>query len=326
MPDGTEYVRLIEKEREYLYNQFASRAKNAKPPVLCLNPYIDKQQKVAFKCGKCLICRYGNMSRWRSRLYFEATTTAPDSILFCTFTFSPDSLNFIVENGLSFRSIHTPILKRFRKFLHYTYGAKCRYWWAFELGSKTKRPHFHAVIFLDGVKVNNRIVYELERNWTFGFSKVEPLRDSERGMRYVSKYNVKQEFYEQENLELGTDYPKPFSMKSKALGIKIIQWYVKHRILSDRVKINGKEWYLDRFLYSKLRASVLSYLEILKEKERFLENLQNTMIYFLVAKIGSYIHSCDWTSHAYCAIRDESQGKADILRERISRMRIKEVI
>nr|CAI9751496.1 replication initiation protein [Microvirus sp.] len=326
LPDGTEFVRLISKEREYLYNQFANRAKDAKPPVLCLNPYIDKERKVAFKCGKCLICRYANMSKWRSRLYFESVTSEPDSVLFCTFTFNDDSLNYILDNNISWRSLHTPILKRFRRFLDYTYGAKARYWFAFELGSKTKRPHFHAVIFLNGIKVNNRIIYELERNWQYGFSKIESLRDSSRGMRYVAKYNVKQEFYEQDNLELGIDYPKPFSMKSKALGIKIIQWYLKHRILTDRVKINGKEWYLDRFLYNKLRLAILSPKEIQTEKERFLENLQHTMIYFCLAQIGSLVHSSEWSVHAYCAIRDASQGKADILRTRISSMRAKEVI
>lgn len=326
LADNTEFVRLVTKEREYLYDVFANRAKDSKPPVLCLNPYIDKERKVAFKCGKCLICRYANMSKWRSRLYFESVSHEPDTILFCTFTFNDENLSYIMDNHISFRSLHTPLLKRFRRFLEYTYGAKARYWFAFELGSKTKRPHFHAVIFLNGVKANGRIMYELERNWQYGFSRIEILRDSERGMRYVSKYNVKQEFYEQDNLEFGLDYPKPFSMKSKALGIKIIQWYVKNRILTDRVRINGKEWYLDRFLYNKLRSSVLTFKEIQKEKEIFLENLQHTMIYFLCAQIGSLVHSSEWSTHAYCAIRDASQGKADILFSKISIMRSKEVI
>lgn len=92
-------------------------------------------------CGKCHICLNRRRQQWVFRLLKQAEVSS--SMCFLTLTYEREPLSF---NGHG--TLHKPHLQRFWKRLRKRMpGAKLKYYAVGEYGTKTKRPHYHAIVY-----------------------------------------------------------------------------------------------------------------------------------------------------------------------------------
>lgn len=147
--------------------------------MLCRRPFIrdksgkvlvrpdigDRKDGIPFPCGQCLACRINKRRQWTARLlleFFENNEKAS----FVTLTYSDDNFPLSL-NGypvLCKRDIQL-FLKKLRK----RFGQGIRYYAAGEYGPKTKRPHYHLILF--GVAPD-----ELDPDWFYFGGKSGPFR------------------------------------------------------------------------------------------------------------------------------------------------------
>lgn len=182
-------------------------------------------------CGKCLPCRTSKRREWTSRLVLENKAHAHSS--FVTFTFSPTALDSLSpETASDYKYI-------WRKFMQRWYEkarGRPRYFSAFEFGTSTGRPHFHAIIFgrkpflSTVIQFGNVVTTDLfvEDLWGHGFTYSKDCATGKQElniMRYTANYVLKET-----NKPDGTPRHLPFpefSLKSRKpyigkLGMKYL--------------------------------------------------------------------------------------------------------
>lgn len=127
---------------------------------------------VEIPCGKCPQCRTKQVNDWIYRLEKEAKQHVVSTFLTLTYNDESNTQKVSKEHLQKF-------FKRFRKC-----GYKFRYYAISEYGPKTKRPHYHVILF--GV---SQIAYDdILRCWGYGhieLSKLTPGR-----MSYVARYHI----------------------------------------------------------------------------------------------------------------------------------------
>ena len=100
-------------------------------------PLLNKEGDLILPCGKCRECISKRALEWSLRARHEMSQHEENCFL--TLTYSPENLksDFIVK----------PDFQKFIKLLRYHTGRNIRYMVSYEYGSKTYRPHMHAIIF-----------------------------------------------------------------------------------------------------------------------------------------------------------------------------------
>lgn len=207
---------------------------------MCIQP-ITKQIRsskysapfsIKIPCGKCLECLRDRQNEWVVRLFMESKYHS--NILFFTLTYSPQSVPELVDqDGVVYKSVFKKHLqdwfKRFRQRYKKTFGenAQLKYFITSEYGPKTKRPHYHGLIFGIPLKVFNELALSEWRS-QFGFVDVSEIRmssdmlqrdkDLSNVMRYVGKYCMKGEF-ENPFVEQKKVLPS-FRLISKGIGLQ----------------------------------------------------------------------------------------------------------
>ncbi|QCS36249.1 replication initiator protein [Capybara microvirus Cap1_SP_178] len=150
--------------------------------------------EVYLPCGHCFGCRLRHAAEWTLRCQHESSLYKQNC--FITLTYDDDHLPKI--NGIPSLPMYTfdfqPFLKRLRKRV-----GKFRFYMVSEYGSRTERPHYHAIIFgwsppdLKPWKLKDgHLVYRsdiLEKCWPYGFSTVGAC--CEKTIRYVARYCMK---------------------------------------------------------------------------------------------------------------------------------------
>lgn len=141
-------------------------------------------------CGICVPCLKRRQSDWTIRLTEELKVSS--SCFFVTLTYDEDNVpREVISDYPPFTDgVLTPVLcrrdvqlwmKRIRKLIA---PAKIRYFLCGEYGSKTLRPHYHAILFNFPNDFN--LLDSLHKTWKKGFvvvDKVSPAR-----IAYVAKY------------------------------------------------------------------------------------------------------------------------------------------
>jgi len=158
---------------------------------LKLNPkilnYVNSNSIVQLKCGKCKECLIEKTIEIKNRL-LEELKINPDAY-FLTLTYDEKH-----KKDLNKRDIQL-FIKRYRKI------QKLRYFYVGELGEKTKRPHYHAIIFTKlpkDLKESNTTTKngykqyeseEISKLWGNGLIKICKM---EKGLiGYIVKYMLK---------------------------------------------------------------------------------------------------------------------------------------
>lgn len=191
-------------------------------------PYVDSQWYVPVPCGKCASCKCDYSRDWANRMILELQDH--DDAMFLTLTYNDQHLPISPQgfSTLCKRDIQL-FLKRLRKYLG---NIKIRYYLAGEYGSRTHRPHYHAIIYGIGVNSFDDIVLrgtnkigcpffsspKLEALWGNGFVLFSSV--TWRTCNYVARYVLKKQG-DTEDCE-GVCLP-PFNVSSRKPGIGMLR-------------------------------------------------------------------------------------------------------
>lgn len=208
-------------------------------------------EELLLPCGKCIGCTIERSRQWATRMMLELKYH--EKACFITLTYDDEHLpisGYYTDDG-EWHESHTLLKKDFQKFMkrlrrHYERrdGEKVRFYSCGEYGSKTKRPHYHAILF--GVDFSeDRYVWSktdkgftqyrsetLEKLWTEGNSLICEVNWNT--CAYVSRYCTKK-YYGKQNIYYQTLNIQPeFTLMSRRPGIGA-KYFEEH---ADEVYIN----------------------------------------------------------------------------------------
>lgn len=262
--------------------------------MICLSPY-EHPTRGPLPCGKCVACLKRRQDDWVVRLSHELEVST--SAYFVTLTYresnvprSVDSRPFIKQfisdrekkmnipnptYGQSFnvlcRRDAQLFIKRLRKFIE---PYKIRYFLCGEYGSRTFRPHYHAIIFNfpDAFDVSESI----SKKWSHGFVTVTSVTSPR--IRYVAKYCSCG--YNLDSFRSLKEF-RPFVLCSKrpAIGSSFLSDeridFHRRNLTTEFTNIDGSKSRLPRFYKDKifdddmkahLHDEALGYIDSLNEK------------------------------------------------------------
>ena len=172
---------------------------------------------VSVPCGHCVECLRSRSESWAARIACEIRSldSRPHSCCFVTLTL--DDVHQVIVKGkmtLSLKMVQD-FLKRLRWYVR---PSKLRYFLCGEYGPQTLRPHYHAILMLEGSSDDASFSSAIRKAWPFGFLQF----DFDVGINacaYVARYVDKK-------IESGLkdkDFEKlglvpPFLLSSKGLG------------------------------------------------------------------------------------------------------------
>lgn len=245
-------------------------------------------------CGKCLDCLNNKKQEWQTRIAFELSSLyrRGGRAVFLTFTYNDACLPIYrdkkyVVDGKSFevpcfnhKDVLT-FLNRLKVEAYKRFGANSyKYFMCSEYGKNTKRPHYHAIFFLQPFVNWSLFVKICRSKWSYGF--MFPKFDKKRGV-----------FVDSNGLSLGFDKPcisalggcskyvsKYITKDMSYYGRKDIQLY-----LSDKSNKLRMSKYLPKHWQSNnLGISVIDSVNLLDDKS-VKEALSNGVVNPLTFKI-----------------------------------------
>jgi hypothetical protein len=230
-------------------------------------------------CSKCLNCKRRRASSWSIRLVKEGERST--SALFVTLTYDTKYVP-ITKNGymnLSKTDLQK-FFKRLRKCHENLLEAKSiKYYAAGEYGGKTKRPHYHIVLFNANAEYVNR-AWALD-NKPIGNIHIGTITEASIGytLKYISKAS-------QIPMHKNDDRQKEFSLMSKGLGAnylsdKMKEWHKND--VTQRVYIPlkcGKKAPMPRYFKEKLYNQ--------EDKEQIAYYFQKKAVLELEQKLEEY--------------------------------------
>ncbi len=198
-------------------------------------------------CGKCPECLAKKQMQWSFRLMAHAEQST--SATFLTLTYEDSALPY--RNGwptLEKREFQL-FMKKLRNYTKKKSDVPLRYFACGEYGSKTDRPHYHAIMF-NLPKPFNDVV---EQAWTKGFAGYGDVNI--QTIMYVTKYSLKGNRSRNQLLDDKGRIPE-FNLMSKGLGK---DWITQERadyLIKNRTRYvtmeGGHEVILPRYLVDKL--------------------------------------------------------------------------
>ena len=198
---------------------------------MCLTPMTIRRKQLGpdgsitrtVNCGRCVPCLRKKQIDWCFRLNKELLNS--ESACFLTLTYNEENAPF-TEGGFSLlRSDFQKFMKRLRKHAKST---KIKYYACGEYGSKTERPHYHAIVFNLPRPFDKYIL----KAWKYGHIHVGTV--TEQSIFYTTKYALKG-LRRKNAWDYDARGREPeFQLMSNGLGIN----YVKNEIV-DYLKVNG---------------------------------------------------------------------------------------
>lgn len=210
----------------------------------CPNPrYVWPNGKViAVPCGKCLACLSNKRHDWSFRLMQEYRASV--SAYFVTLTYNE---KFVPECGVVKRHLQL-YFKRLRKVC-----SRLRYYAVGEYGSKTGRPHYHAIIFNCDREaiVNAWSLLDKKSGKSVPIGIVHIGKVTEASVSYTLKYIVQSEE------EVAEGFNSGFALMSRGYGLglhyltdEMLKW---HRVNeANCVMKYGQRLRLPRFYKEKI--------------------------------------------------------------------------
>lgn len=247
-------------------------------------------------CGKCLPCQKKRRSEWSLRLEHEYLHC--DSALFITLTYNDISVPRTTEGYKTLYKKHVQdYIKRLRND-HVKYISQelkipkkevknvskpIRYYAVGEYGTKTRRPHYHMILF-NYDSANIKPVTSQWKDTTTGFQlgHVDVGTVTGASINYVTKYMFKPFGNKDKRI-------KPFSLMSKKpiIGHAYLEKYGTYHIFNEILEVADKKGnkrrlpkaYLRRLFTNKEDRIQLSKQSFEKHKEqkihKFTKELEN---------------------------------------------------
>lgn len=223
-----------------------------------------KDQQIEVPCGKCPACRKRRVSAWSHRLMQEDKVST--SAHFITLTYDTTHVP-ISRNG--FMSCKKSDVQKFMKRLRkadINATRTIKYYLCSEYGGKTKRPHYHAIIF------NCTDVYLIESTWQLGTVHYGQVTGASVG--YTLKYMDKPKKIPAHRND---DREPEFGLMSKGLGLSYIneqsiKWHKQDAINRMYIPIeDGKKISMCRYYKSKIYEETERQIIGKIQRERLLE-------------------------------------------------------
>jgi len=221
----------------------------------CQTPITRKHETNIYTlpCGKCPNCYKRRVSQWSFRLMEEDKKSS--SSLFITLTYDTNKVP-LTKKG--FMTLQKRDVQLFMKRLRKANRNQLKYFLCGEYGGKTKRPHYHVILF-------NANLETIQKVWDNGH--VHYGQVSEASVGYTLKYMMKpQRVPEHKN----DDRDKEFQLMSKGIGItyitdSTIKWHkadIEQRLylnLTDGKKISMPRYYKDKIYDRDQRLQQKAY-------------------------------------------------------------------
>lgn len=234
----------------------------------CLSPITVHGNE--FNCGRCHACRINYTSSWTLRMLYELANW--DSASFVTLTYDDEHLP-------KDRGLHPEHLKKFWKDIRYDLGKErhIKYYACGEYGDKTKRPHYHAIIYgLNPFEDKDRKL--ISDNWTLCDPFLFDKNRKEQTIAYVCREDIAYVAgYVQKKLngdmaveEYG-DKVRPFSRCSQGLGLDFAMMNADRLINNGYTFLNGHKIGVPRYFREKLGISQREIAQSVNTKN-FLED------------------------------------------------------
>lgn len=248
----------------------------------CITPFIVKNNikgEIPVPCGKCPNCLKRRISGWSFRLMQEEKISM--SAHFITLTYDTQHVPITRNGFMDIRKRDVQLFfKRLRKSMAKTEVTKTKnpvhtlpikYYVAGEYGGKTKRPHYHAIIF-------NCKPELIEAAWQLG--SVHYGQVSVASVGYTLKYMSKPKKIP---MHKNDDRTPEFSLMSKGLGASYLSanaknWHMAnlddrmHLIIEDGKKIAMPRYYKDK-IYTEEQRKRIAHFQKFASITREMENM-----------------------------------------------------
>ncbi|WNK13911.1 MAG: replication initiator protein [Microvirus sp.] len=258
----------------------------------CMTPYSVKNKLngtyADVPCGRCPACVSRRTSAWSFRLMQESKRHEHSSFITLTY-----DTNHILLSSNSFPSLfkrHIQLFfKKLRKRLSRYDFLPCKYYTVGEYGGRTKRPHYHAIIFgVDSKLIMSAQSYNLLQHtqfdgkhqinlldWQHGLCTVGTVSEASVGycLKYISKGSWRP-------MHANDDRQPPFALMSKGLGEnyltgKMLAWHLSPTVIDARMycnieggkKISMPRYYKDK-IYSDIQRKKIAYFARLNAVEK----------------------------------------------------------
>lgn len=238
-------------------------------------------------CGKCPNCLQDRRADWSLRLQIELKHST--SAHFITLTYNDESM-YYNEDGQP--SVELREMQLYMKKLRKTTKKKLRYYLVGEYGTKTKRPHYHILLFnYPKCKEHHIIDCWSHNNTPKGHVKIGNI--TAPSIHYVTKYHVnKTSFPEHAN--------KCFVSMSRrpGIGAKYIDEYKDyHKGNLSRAyvtQLGGEKRRLPRYLKDKLYTKIERLKMNVNNDIRIQQKEEEDMQHHSVANPGkNYYQYCE---------------------------------
>lgn len=222
--------------------------------MACDNPLWMKVKGVdtPLPCGKCVPCKKRRISEWVFRIAWEEEHVATSSH-FLTLTYDTQHVPITPHGFLTLRKKDfQDYMKRLRKLCP---GANIRYFACGEYGSKTSRPHYHAIVF------NVPDPEMFADAWSLGGVQLGGVyvgTVTSDSIAYTLKYIDKDNFSQKKYRHARDDREKEFQLQSKGLGAgylgnkSVCHWHVSDLSRNYLVTKDGYRCPMPRYYRTKL--------------------------------------------------------------------------
>lgn len=239
----------------------------------CLTPYMKVNEitgeYMELPCGKCLDCLNRRISGWSFRLMQEYRTA--QTAYFVTLTYNTDHVPITARGFMSLQKTDLQkFFKRLRKYesKHNKNNRKITYYACGEYGTKTRRPHYHAILY-------NATPQGIERAWTLGDLHLGQVNEASVG--YTLKYMCK----DPANpipAHKNDDRQPIWSIMSKGIGANYLTtakktWHKRNLLermyipIEDGKKIAMPRYYKQKIYTDHERQHIAKHVKISRESE-----------------------------------------------------------
>lgn len=234
----------------------------------CISQIRVKQKNGSFAdvpCSRCGFCLQNKRKQWSFRLQKEARYH--ESAFFTTFTYSDENLVYGTDDSGNTYPIldkhHFRLfMKRLRKAQARVSSKKIKYYAVGEYGTRTNRPHYHALLF----SLEKELVSKLDKIWGQGFSSVGPVNVDT--IDYITKYCVTK--YDQKHYLV-----PPFSSISNGIGLQHFKdnedRYKMETVVTNNRGYKQKlpRYYLDKLKRNRVIQDMINHNVVTKFEEKF---------------------------------------------------------
>lgn len=269
---------------------------------MCRQPFNLKTQKGNFNvgCGKCYPCKSKRKQQWSFRLHQELNHA--NSAHFITLTYNDESIPITRGVPHLYKKDLQDFIKRVRNN-HLKYykqeldlrntktaqnlAPQIRYFACGEYGEKTKRPHYHVILF----NYSNNIVESLVDVWKLGHVHIGDVNKAT--IAYTSKYIMK------DSDDVLKEYPmfntmskRPpighsyFDMKKYHLENQLITCKDQNGNLMLLPRIYRKKFFTELLEKKLLKNHFIEYEKNLIKEQARLEKLGNNIGMLELSRIG----------------------------------------